>query len=216
MPDSLPSYPVFITIEGPDGSGKTTQIRLLIEALTERGCQVVATREPGGTRIGNGVRSLILDPAHREMTARTEALLFNAARAQLVDEIVRPALARGAIVLCDRYGDSTMAYQGYGRGQPLGPLQALIEFATGGLHPDLTLFLDVDVAAGLHRKQEDERNRMEGELLAFHQAAREGYHALAAAEPARWLVLDATLPVDALHARILARVLDELGTATQA
>lgn len=201
---------MFITFEGPDGSGKTTQIRLLSEALVARGRQVVATREPGGTRIGNGVRSLILDPAYREMSPRAEALLFNVARAQLVDEVILPALSQGAVVLCDRYGDSTMAYQGYGRGQPLGPLRTIIEFATGGLRPKLTIFLDVDAAAGLHRKQEDERNRMEGEQLAFHQATRAGYHSLAAEEPARWLVLDATQPVESLHAQILARVLQTL------
>ncbi len=198
---------LFISFEGPDGSGKTTQIRLLRAALEARGCRVLATREPGGTRIGDGVRSLLLDPAHGEMSPRAEALLFNAARAQLVDEVVRPALTEGAVVLCDRYGDSTLAYQGFGRGQPVDPLREIVHYATAGLRPDLTLYLDVDAADGLQRKQEDERNRMEGEQLAFHRAVREGYRRLAAEAPDRWMVLDGTLPVADLHARILARVL---------
>lgn len=204
---------LFITFEGPDGSGKTTQIRLLRDALIARSRSVVATREPGGTRIGDGVRSLLLDPAHGEMSPRAEALLFNAARAQLVDEVVRPALAEGAIVLCDRYGDSTLAYQGYGRGQAIAPLRTIIDFATAGLRPHLTIYLDVDAAAGLQRKQEDERNRMEGEQLAFHRAVRDGYHQLAADDPVRWLVLDGTQPVETLHACILVRVLELLGAA---
>lgn len=198
---------LFITFEGPDGSGKTTQINLLRAALQARGLDVLATREPGGTRIGNNIRALLLDPAHDEMSPRAEALLFNAARAQLVDEVVRPALAAGAVVLCDRYGDSTLAYQGYGRGQPVEPLQALVDYATGGLRPHLTLYLDVDAAAGLRRKQEDERNRMEAEQLAFHLAVRSGYHRLAAADPERWFLLDGAAPVETLHAAILARVL---------
>jgi dTMP kinase len=202
---------LFVTFEGPDGSGKTTQIRLLSHALEARGHTVLATREPGGTRIGDAVRSLLLNPDHREMSPRAEALLFNAARAQLVDEVLQPALARGVIVLCDRYGDSTLAYQGHGRSQPVAPLRAIVDHATGGLHPQLTVYLDVDAEAGLARKQDDERNRMEAEALAFHRAVRAGYQALAAEEPARWMMLDGTAPVQELHEAILARVLALLG-----
>jgi dTMP kinase len=170
---------------------------------------VIATREPGGTRIGNAIRSLLLDPAHTEMSARTETLLFQAARAQIVDEMIRPALAAGQVVLCDRYADSTLAYQGYGHGQALDPLRRLGDYATAGLTPALTLYLDIDVHTGLARKRAgaaEEWNRMENHALAFHQRVRDGYLALAAAGPARWLVLDAAQPVAAIHAQILARV----------
>jgi len=201
---------LFITFEGPDGSGKTTQIRLLTAALQARGRAVIATREPGGTHIGNMIRSILLDPAHGAMSPRAEALLFNAARAQLVDEVIQPALAQATIVLCDRYGDSTLAYQGYGRRQPVDALRALVAYATGGLQPHLTIYLDVDAAVGLQRKQDNERNRMEGEQLAFHQAVRAGYHAIAQEEEARWLVINGALPMEEIHSRILARVLPML------
>ena len=200
---------LFITFEGPEGSGKSTQIRLLSDTLTQRGLAVVATREPGGTRIGNAIRSLLLDPAHTEMSPRAETLLFQAARAQIVDEVIRPALAAGQVVLCDRYADSTLAYQGYGHGQTLAPLQQLGAYATGGLTPALTIYLDIDVRAGLERKRAgaaEEWNRMENHALTFHQRVRTGYLALAAADPARWLVIDAAQPVAAIHAQILARV----------
>lgn len=140
---------LFITFEGPEGSGKTTQIRLLADALTRRGLRVLATREPGGTRIGNAIRDLLLDSAHTEMSFRAETLLFQAARAQIVNEVIRPALAAGQVVLCDRYADSTLAYQGYGHGQTLEPLRRLGDYATNGLTPTLTIYLDIDVRAGL-------------------------------------------------------------------
>ncbi len=214
MHPELPRVSLFFTFEGPDGSGKSTQLRLLAAALEQQGIAVLATREPGGTRIGNGVRALLLDPAHHEMSPRAEALLFNAARAQHVDQIIRPALARGTVVLCDRFGDSTLAYQGFGHGQPLAPLRALVDYATGGLRPRLTFYLDVDAATGLQRKQPDEWNRMEAQALAFHEAVRAGYHTLATAEPARWLLLDGTQPVESLHATIHARVLAALALAS--
>lgn len=204
---------LFITFEGPEGSGKSTQIRLLSEALMQRGLAVVATREPGGTRIGNAIRSLLLDPAHTEMSPRTETLLFQAARAQIVDEVIRPALAAGQVVLCDRYADSTLAYQGYGHGQTLAPLQQLGDYATGGLTPALTIYLDIDVRTGLERKRTgaaDEWNRMENHALAFHQRVRAGYLALANAAPARWLVIDAAQPIAAIHAQILACVMQRI------
>ena len=198
----------FITFEGPEGSGKTTQIGLLAAALAGRGCSVLTTREPGGTRIGDAVRGVLLDAGHTEMSERAEALLFNAARAQLVDQVIRPALERGEIVLCDRYGDSTLAYQGYGHGRALEPLRRLIDYATGGLTPDLTIYLDLEAAAGLARKRAGhagEWNRMEEKALAFHEAVRRGY-LLMAAESARWLVIDAGQSVERIHAQILERV----------
>ena len=202
----------FVTFEGPDGSGKTTQILLLRTALEARGLAVLATREPGGTRIGNEVRYLVLDPAFAEMSLRAETLLYVAARAQIVHEVIRPALAAGSVVLCDRYGDSTLAYQGYGHAQPLDDLRVLNAYATGGLQPDLTLYIDIDVATGLGRKSAHGLDRLEANALAFHEAVRAGYHTLAAADPARWLVLDGTQTVDELHARILARVTQALAS----
>jgi dTMP kinase len=207
---------LFITFEGPEGSGKTTQIRTLADALAGQNVPVVTTREPGGTRIGNGVRALLLDPAHREMSVRAEALLFNAARAQLVDEVIRPALAAGSVVLCDRYADSTLAYQGYGHGQDLDALRRLIRFATGGLQPDLTVYLDIEARLGLERKQPGEWNRMEAHALAFHEAVRAGYLALAAAAPERWLVVAATQPQEAIGQAIFARVAAMLAAGMRA
>lgn len=200
---------LFITFEGPEGSGKTTQIRLLAQTLRTRDLAVLDTREPGGTPIGNAIRSILLDPAHHEMSPRAETLLFNAARAQIVDQVIQPALQAGKIVLCDRFIDSTLAYQGYGRGQRLAPLQALIDYATAGLKPDLTIFLNLDPAEGLRRKHAhrlEEWNRMEEEALAFHQVVRQGYLQLAAAEPARWLVLDATQALETVQTKIWAGV----------
>jgi len=199
----------FITFEGPEGSGKTTQIRLLEQALRIRSFAVIDTREPGGTAIGNAIRAILLEPSHTEMSPRAETLLFNAARAQIVDQVIQPALNEGKIVLCDRYFDSTLAYQGYGRGEPLATLQALIDYATAGLKPDLTIFLNIDPAEGLRRKRNhllEEWNRMEEETLAFHQTVRQGYLQLAAAEPARWLVIDATQALAAIQTVIWARV----------
>jgi dTMP kinase len=201
---------LFITFEGPEGSGKTTQIRCLADALTAQTYPILVTREPGGTLIGNAIRSLLLDLQHREMNERAEALLFNAARAQLVSQVIRPALAAGKIVLCDRFADSTFAYQGYGRGQALSPLRQLAAFATDGLTPTLTIYLDIDPALGLQRKQGDEWNRMEEETLSFHQRVRHGYHLLASEEPARWVLIDATQPIERVHEAILKQVLEKM------
>lgn len=200
---------LFITFEGPEGSGKSTQIRRLAAALEAQGLSVLVTREPGGTTIGNAIRAVLLDPARTEMSPRAETLLFNAARAQIVDQVIRPALAAGQMVLCDRYADSTLAYQGYGHGQPLAPLRDLAAYATAGLTPDLTIYLDIDVQEGLARKQAgraEEWNRMEEKALAFHQTVRKGYLELAAAEPQRWLVVDAAQSIGAVHQTILARL----------
>lgn len=197
---------MFITFEGPEGSGKTTQIHLLAEWLRGKGLGVVTTREPGGTRIGNGIRSLLLDVAHTEMTERTETLLFNAARAQIVHEVIRPALQAGEVVLCDRFADSTLAYQGYGYGQDRQELARIIRYATGGLTPDLTLYLDVKPEVGLARKQAgsgQEWNRLDARTVAFHRAVQAGYQALIRSEPERWQVIDSDQPAQTVHRAIL-------------
>lgn len=199
----------FITFEGPEGSGKSTQIHLLAEALQARGLRVLATREPGGTRIGNRIRAVVLDQAYTEMSPRAETLLYNAARAQIVDEVIQPALARGMHVLCDRYADSTLAYQGYGHNQSLDDLRRLGAYATGGLTPDLTVYLDIDPERGLQRKEAGdatEWNRFEQRELDYHRAVHAGYLALARAEPDRWQVVDADRDECDIHAEILARV----------
>ena len=195
---------MFITFEGPEGSGKTTQIRLLRDYLQQQGWSVVATREPGGTPIGDQIRACLHDVNNTAMTAAAELLLYSASRAQLVGELIRPALAQGHIVLCDRYADSTLAYQGYGRGLDLAALQQITQFATGGLQPDLTLFLDVAVEAGLARRQlgGDEMNRLDREAVTFHQKVRAGYFQLIAANPARWVIINAERPVPVIQAEI--------------
>jgi len=200
---------LFITFEGPEGSGKTTQIRLVAEWLSDQGLDVLTTREPGGTRIGEAIREVLLSPAHTEMCAEAEILLFSAARAQIVRETLQPHLARGGVVLCDRFADSTLAYQGYGRLLDLDTLRQITLFATGGLVPALTICLDLPVAEGLRRKQggdQVEWNRMERERLDFQERVRRGFLALAAAEPQRWLVLDALREIAVIQAEIRQRV----------
>ncbi len=193
---------MFITFEGPEGSGKSTQARLLAERLRASGHDVLLTREPGGTPLGDQIRALLLGHEHGEMHATTEALLFAAARAQHVRECIRPQLARGGVVLCDRFAASTLAYQGYGLGQDLPMLHTLAAIATDGTQPDLTLLLDLPVDAGLRRKRQEtqagEWNRLDARELVFHQRVRDGYHSLAAAEPRRWITFDAEQPVVAL------------------
>jgi dTMP kinase len=187
-----------ITLEGPDGSGKTTQLLQLIAWLTAQGYTTLQTREPGGTRIGECVREVLHDPAHTEMDPHTEILLYSASRAQLVAEVIRPALEAGTIVLCDRYFDSTYAYQGYGRGLALDDLRRITEFAVQGLTPDLTLYLDVPSEIGLRRRAQsgEALNRLDREALAFHARVRKGYLALVKAEPERWYVIDASRSID--------------------
>ncbi|MEE8163577.1 MAG: dTMP kinase, partial [Anaerolineae bacterium] len=203
---------LFITFEGPEGSGKTTQIELLSEYLEEKGYPVLATREPGGTSIGDQVRAILLDPQNTEMLPASEALLFSSARAQIVNRVIRPHLAQGGIVLCDRYADSTLAYQGYGHGLDLEMLHTITALATEELKPDLTIYLDIDVEEGLRRKLaahkagKTEWNRMDRQETAFHRRVRDGYLQMAAREPDRWLVIDATQPLEAIQALIRARV----------
>lgn len=195
---------VLITFEGGEGSGKSTQIRLLAETLERAGLETLALREPGGTRLGEAVRELLLDPATGEVDSRAELLLYEASRAQLTRERIMPALATGAVVLCDRYYDSSTAYQGYGRGLPLVEVHALNAAATGGLIPDLTLLLDCDHRHGMHRATAEGTDRLEAAGDAFHERVRDGFLAIAHAEPERIRVIDATgTPV-----QVAARVLD--------
>jgi len=191
---------LFITFEGPEGSGKTTQVKRLVEYLQDRGCAVLSVREPGGTSISEQIRDVLHSLANREMQPRTEILLYCAARAQLVGQVIRPHLQSGGLVLCDRYADSTLAYQGYGRGLDLPTLRMILDFATGGLRPDLTLYLDIDVGAGLKRKRTsgDEWNRMDDLEIEFHRRVRNGYLEMMAQEPARWVVVDAARDAEAI------------------
>ncbi|MCS6837113.1 MAG: dTMP kinase [Anaerolineae bacterium] len=209
---------MFITLEGIDGSGKSTQARALAQALQAQGRHVVLTREPGGTEIGDAIRHLLLDhPGGQAMSVRAELLLFCASRAQLVDELIRPSLQRGGVVLCDRYTDSSLAYQGYGRGVDLEQLRRLLDFATDGLTPDLTLYYDLDPQLGLERRRRarlltaDDWNRLDAQELAFHQRVHAGYEALIAQQPARWARLDASQPVEAVLAASLAIIQERLG-----
>jgi len=202
---------MFITFEGPEGSGKTFQIAALAQALRQRGYSVLATREPGGTTIGDQVRAILSSLENTSMRPRTETLLFQASRAQLVDEVIRPCLAGGGVVLCDRYADSTLAYQGYGHCVDRGDLAALIRFATGGLQPDLTLLLDVDVEEGLRRKlSAGEWNRLDAYDLDFHRRVRLGFLEMARCQPERWQMVDASQPRLAVQAAIQHIVLERL------
>ena len=204
-----------MTLEGPEGAGKTTHAARLRDAFAEAGIDVRLVREPGGTPVGEAVRALLLRARGSDapMSPRADALLFNAARAQLVDEAIRPALEAGTTVICTRFADSTLAYQGYGMGILLDDLQALQEFATGGLSPDLTVLLDLPVEIGLGRKRGDE-TRFESDFdLAFHRRVRDGFLAIAAAEPDRFATLDATAGPDAVFAGLIDAVRDRLGVS---
>ena len=199
---------MFITLEGPEGCGKTTQIHLLADWLREQGYEVVLTREPGGTDIGDQIRGVLHDLRNTAMDARTEILLYSASRAQHVAQLIRPSLAAGKIVISDRYADSTMAYQGYGRGLDREMLGTITAFATGGLTPDLTLCLDITPEEGLQRRRlgGDEWNRLDAETLEFHQKVRAGYLELVKQEPGRWVVINAARSVEEVQAEIRAVV----------
>jgi len=203
---------MLITLEGPEGSGKTSQLKPLTEWLAAQGFVVYVTREPGGTSIGEQIRHVIHDLNNTEMHPRTEALLYQAARAQIVEQVLRPRLAVGEIVICDRYFDSTLAYQGYGHQTiPLDELRQVIRFATGGLTPDLTILLDLDVETGLARKgSQDEWNRLDAYTVDFHQRVRAGYHELLKLEPQRWVVLDAARSREKVQEDLRAVILKKL------
>jgi dTMP kinase len=207
---------VFITLEGPDGAGKSSQAQALADRLRAEGLMVVLTREPGGTDLGEQVRQVLLHARDARRDALAEAALFSAARRQLVVEVVRPALERGEWVVCDRFADSTLAYQGHGAGAPLDALRRLAEVVTGGLQPDRTLLFDIPVEQGLDRRAggpaadltrfetADDRD------VAFHQRVRDGYLALAAAEPERWRVIDASAEPEDVAAAAWDAVADML------
>ncbi len=181
---------MFITLEGPEGSGKTSHLPHLVEFLREQGYTVFPTREPGGTMIGEQIREVIHNLKNVEMHPRTETLLYQAARAQIVEQVIRPRLLAGEVVISDRYADSTIAYQGYGHQQDLAQVRTLVAYATGGLTPDFTVLLDLDVEVGLARKK-DEWNRLDAYTVEFHRRVRLGYLELVNQQPGRWVCLDA-------------------------
>lgn len=192
---------MFITFEGSEGSGKSTQINMLAAYLGQQGYEVLVTREPGGTHIGEQVRQCLHDVKNKEMTAAAEVLLYSASRSQLVREVIVPALENGVIVISDRYADSTMAYQGYGRQLDLDALGIITHFATGGLKPDLTILFDIDVEEGLSRRSVggEEMNRMDLQEIAFYKRVRDGYMELVKQEPERWVIVDAGRPPDEIQ-----------------
>jgi dTMP kinase len=205
----------FITFEGIEGSGKSTQIALLANYLTARGVRHVLTREPGGTLIGDQVRRILLDPANRSLDPAAELLLYAASRAQHLREIIIPALADGAVVLCDRFSDATLAYQGYGRGLEIGMINALDRLVTAGMRPDLTLLFDIEAASGIARARGRNNSRgletearFENEELVFHERVRQGYLTLVMQEPERIRIVDASSSPEVIQAQV-RQIIDE-------
>jgi dTMP kinase len=205
---------LFVTFEGGEGSGKSTQVELLAARLRAAGHDPLLTREPGGTPLAEGIRALLMDPAHRPVPV-AEALLMEASRAQLVTTVLQPALATGRVVVCDRYADSTLAYQGAGRGLDPAMLERLNAIATGGLAPDLTLLFDLPVEEGLARRHGagGTITRLDREAADFHSRVRACFQTLAAADPGRWVTLDARASREDLAEQVWARVQPRLGTA---
>lgn len=203
---------MFITLEGPEGSGKTSHIPHLVEFLREKGQTVFPTREPGGTSISEQIRDILHDMKNAEMHPRTETLLYQAARAQIVEQVIQPRLADGEIVISDRYYDSTIAYQGYGHQQNLDDIRALVKYATGGLTPDLTILLDLDIEVGLKRKTQNEVewNRMDAYTVEFHRRVRAGYLEMVKAEPQRWVVVDAEQAWESVQAELRKVIVEKL------
>jgi dTMP kinase len=205
---------MFITFEGLDGSGKTTQARQVASYLRERHYDVLLTREPGGTAIGDQIRAVLHSLDNTAMHPNAELLLYNASRAQLVAEVLRPHLKKvGGVVMCDRFYDSTLAYQGYGHNLDLNTLRAIVQFATGGLRPDLTVYLDITPEDGLKRRKQaslfgEEWTRMDDMELEFHRRVYDGYHELMKAEPERWARIDAARSIELVHADV-RRVIEE-------
>ncbi len=197
---------MFVTFEGLEGAGKSTQVRLLYENLSGTTIPFVFTREPGGTPLGEKIRALLIDPLG-QMSAQTEALLLNASRAELVDKVIEPALKEGRLVVCDRFWDATIAYQGYGRGLALETLMQVTMFAARRLRPDLTFFLDIPQSVSRERLRGRVADRLEGEAAAFHERVAQGYRRLAAAEPDRFITLDGTKSEQALATEIRTAVL---------
>lgn len=200
---------VFITVEGVDGAGKSTQLKLLLEYLSEKGIDYVFTREPGGTALGERIRSVLLDPAHAGMSVITEGYLFAASRADHVTNLIRPALEAGKVVICDRYVDSSMVYQGYAGGMPLELLAQINEMATGGLKPHRTIVLDLSPDVARSRRSSAEADRMEQKDDWFHEQVREGYLEIAKSEPRRVKVVDASGTVEGVQEQI-RKLVDEV------
>ena len=202
---------MFITLEGPEGSGKTSHIPYLVEYLREKKLVVFPTREPGGTSISEQIRDILHDLKNAEMHARTETLLYQAARAQIVEQVIKPRLADGEIVISDRYFDSTIAYQGYGHQQDLEQVRALVKYATGGLMPDLTVLLDLDVEVGLARKKDDKDwNRMDAKTVEFHKRVRAGYLEMVKAEPNRWVVVNSDQKWESVQEELKRVIVEKL------
>jgi len=201
---------IFITLEGCDGSGKTTQVDLLKKKLKELKITCLVTREPGGTPISEKVRSIILDEQNNSMVWRTEALLYAASRAQLIGETIVPSLNNDIHVICDRYVDSTLAYQGYGRGLNIDDLIAVNDFATKCLKPHLTILLDIKPEEAIQRFSRRNTDRLEKEELSFHQRVREGYLEMAHKEPDRFIIIDAQKSIREVHEEIIINVLSTL------
>jgi len=202
---------MFITFEGGEGSGKTTQVAILARHLAGRGYEVVQTREPGGTAMGEAIRAVLFDERHGHMDARTELFLYLASRAQQVEEKIRPALAAGKIVLCDRFTDATWVYQGYGRRLSPDAILPLLDFAAAGVIPDVTFLLDLDVSVGLARlSSRGDINRFDRETVAFHETIRQGYLTLARQHPERIRVIRADADIDTVAEEIRAHTDPEL------
>ena len=203
------SKSIFITFEGPDGSGKTLQMKPAAEFLQKQGYIVYPAREPGGTAIGDQVRDILMKMENTSMLPRTETLLFCAARAQLVEEIIQPHLKKGEVVLLDRYADSTLAYQGYGHENDINLIRKVLNFATGGLTPDLTFLFDLNPEIGLQRRQKGggEWNRMDAYQLQYHERVRQGYLAIAREDPGRWHIIDANQSPDVVQSSIITSLL---------
>ena len=202
----------FITLEGPEGGGKSTQAQQLVDHLQTQGHDVLFTREPGGTDIGDQIRQVIMSLENKSMSPEAEFLLFSASRAQVVRELIEPNLERGGIVVCDRFYDSSLAYQGYGHQLDLELLLTITGFVSGGLVPDLTFLLDLTSELGLERRKRDGRwNRLDDYDLAFHERVRQGYQRLADLDPDRWVWIDASQTEDQIQAQIRDAVAKRLG-----
>lgn len=213
---------MFISFEGTEGSGKTTQIRAIQAALQAAGhSDILLTREPGGTDIGDQIRTILLDNlSNTAMQARTELLLFCASRAQLVHEVLRPHLEKGGIILCDRYTDSSLAYQGYGHGLPIPAVKQILDFATGGLKPDISIYLDISPEKGLERRRKgqlfgEDFNRLDALELQFHQRVYAGYQEIITAAPQRWIRIQADQPVTQVQQAIADALLPRLPQVKQ-
>jgi len=199
-----------INLEGGEGCGKTSHTPSLVEYLRQKGFSVFPTREPGGTSIGEQIREVIHSLKNTEMHPRTETLLYQGARAQIVEQVIKPKLLEGQIVVCDRFFDSTIAYQGFGHMQDIRQINMLVDYATGGLEPDLTILLDVDVETGLNRKKKDgEWNRLEAMDREFHERVRKGYLKMADID-ARWVVVNANNEIDRVRADLMMEVTNRL------